>query len=278
METGIWGRFVRPAALTAACALVLLSLAPPSAGSDRAEQLPNLVAMAPFDLEIGEADTDAPGRPAGPALRFATGANNRSDYALELSGQPSGTTEAVAQQCVAWAAPRVCTERKEVGTFAWHPEHGHFHFQDFALYELRRLRPNGEVDMRRRGLVATSGKVSFCIIDVERDENRGPLYTAPYPLYYSCLAGLSMQGISPGWRDVYANSTVGQQIPLEGIEDGIYALVVVIDPLNRLLESDDTDNSAVVHIRLSGEVEILCDQVPGETACEPDPPADEPGL
>lgn len=239
-----------------------------------AEQLPNLVAMAPFDFEIGVADRESPSEPALPALRFATGAINRSDFALELSGQPSSPTEAVAQQCIAWAAPRVCTDREDVGTFAWHPEHGHFHFNDFATYELRRLRPNGAVDMRRKGLVATSGKVSFCIIDYEKDEDRGLLYTAPYPLYYSCLAGLSMQGISPGWRDVYSSGTTGQQIPLEGIADGIYALVVTIDPLDRLAETQETDNRALVHIVIGAEVEVLCDQVPGETACEPDQAGD----
>ena len=258
----------------AAMALIALGAlrSPSSAGSTRA-QLPNLVALAPFDIHVGEADREAASDVPTPAIRFATGASNRSDHALELSGQPTSATEATAQQCIAWAAPRICTQRKDVGKFAWHADHGHYHFQDFALYQLRKLRSDGEPIMRKRGLVATSGKVSYCIIDVEQEESRGPLYAAPYPLYYSCLAGMSMQGISPGWTDIYSDSTPGQQIPLEGIRDGDYALLIFIDPLNRLYESSDDDNRSLARIRISqdgSEVTVLCVQEPGDTQCGPE--------
>lgn len=252
--------------------VAIAALQPPLSASVTPAQLPNLVALPPFDIHVGEADRESPSDVPAPAIRFATGASNRSDHALELSGQPTSATEATAQQCVAWAAPRICTERKNVGKFAWHPEHGHYHFQDFALYQLRRLRPNGAPIMRKSGLVATSGKVSYCIIDVEQEESRGPLYAAPYPLYYSCLAGLSMQGISPGWKDIYSDATPGQQIPLEGIADGDYALVIFIDPLNRLAESSDADNRSLARIRISkhgSEVEVLCVQEPNNPACVP---------
>lgn len=235
-------------------------------GAEQA-QLPNLVALPPFDIHIGEADRESPNDVGPAAIRFATGAANRGDYALELIGRPAGPSEARAQQCVAWAAPRACSQHKDVGTFAWHPDHGHYHFQEFALYELRRLRPDGRPIMRKRGLVATSGKISYCIIDYEREESRGPLYALPYPLYYSCAAGISAQGISPGWKDVYGESTIGQQIPLVGIPDGEYALIVIIDPAQRLSETEEDDNSALARIRLSdrgGSVDVLCVQAPGE--------------
>lgn len=250
-------------------AIFIASITGPSSARPVEAQLPNLVALPPFDIDIRNADRESLSEPPRPAIRFATGAANLSDYALELTGEPSSSTEAVAQQCVAWAAPRVCTERKSVGVFAWHPAHGHYHFEDFALYELRRLRPDGEPNMRKRGLVATSGKVSFCIIDVEQEESRGALYAAPYPLYYSCFAA-GVQGISPGWRDIYGESTIGQQIPLEGIKDGDYALVVYIDPLNRIVETSDADNQGLARIRLSENgtrVEVLCVQDPRKPGC-----------
>ena len=251
-----------------ALALVLLA-SMPSAQGGNAAQLPNLVALAPFDIAIGVADSGE-----GTAIRFATGAANRGEYALELSGQPSGPSEAVAQQCVAWPEDRVCSQREDVGKFSWHPEHGHFHFEDFALYELRRLRRNGAPDMRKKGLVATSGKISYCIIDYEQDDasERPLLYSQPYPLYYSCLAGFSMQGISPGWKDIYVEETPGQQIPLGDIPDGTYALLVKFDPADRLLETDETDNIAFTRIELGADgesLDVLCSQEPGQTACEP---------
>lgn len=247
---------------------MLAGLGSPALGSAD-PQLPNLVALAPFDVGIGAEDSGE-----GTAIRFATGAANRGEYALELSGQPTGPSEATAQQCVAWPQDRVCSERQSVGTFSWHPEHGHFHFEDFAQYELRRLRANGAPDMRKKGLVATSGKISYCIIDYEPDDasERSLLYSQPYPLYYSCLAGASMQGISPGWKDIYVEQTTGQQIPLGEIPDGTYALLVKFDPANRLLETDETDNVALTQIKLSGNggrVDVLCSQEPGEAACVP---------
>lgn len=242
--------------------MVFAALASPARGG-AAEQLPNLVALPPFDIAIERADSGD-----GDAIRFATGAANRGEHALELSGQPSSPSEAVAQQCIAWVQPRVCGEREEVGRFIWHPQHGHYHFEDFALYELRRLRRSGAPDLREQGLVATSGKISYCIIDVERDDqNPPPLYSFPYPLYYSCFTGIGIQGISPGWRDIYGKGTIGQEIPLEGVPDGTYALTVEIDPADRLKETDEKDNTALVRLRLLDEgktLEILCAQEPGQ--------------
>ena len=255
--------------------VVMAALQAPSSARPVAEQLPNLVALPPFDLQIGGTDETSPADAGGRAIRFATAAANRSDFALELSGQPKSATEATAHQCTAWVGPRVCSDREEVGLFSWHPAHGHYHFEDFALYQLRTLRAGGAPEMRKRGLVATSGKVSFCIIDVEQEESRGALYTLPYPLYYSCIAGFSMQGISPGWKDIYSRSTPGQQIPLDGIEDGEYALISIVDPLDRLLETDDTDNTALTQIRLSNggrRIDVLCEQEPGGPTCGPPKP------
>lgn len=250
------------ALLLAAC---LSLVAAPSPALGTAEELPNLVTLPAFELELGASDESA----SIPALRFATAVANRGDFPLDLFGEPEDAVgrTAKAQQCVRWAAPHICRERREVGKFSWHPEHGHHHLEDFALYELRRLRKDGMPDMRSRGLVATGGKISFCIIDARPDGDSG----APIgnPLYYSCFVG-GFQGISPGWRDVYGNRTTGQQILTEGLPDGIYALVVTIDPDEKLLEATKSDNRAVVGIELSGNgtrVEQVCASEPGELKC-----------
>ena len=60
-----------------------------------------------------------------------------------------------------------------------------------------------------------------------------------------------MQGISPGWRDVYTSDLDGQQIPLAGVPRGRdYALVITADPSNRLWETDETDNVSWIKVRL----------------------------
>ncbi|MFN2526324.1 MAG: lysyl oxidase family protein [Actinomycetota bacterium] len=242
--------------LLVAVSLVLSSLvAIPATGARVMPQLPNLVPLPPLSVGVGPTDDRD-----GSALRFATAVANRGTQALDLVGAPLGPEEAVALQCVVWGGPRACAQRSQVGRFVWHPAHGHFHFEDFALYELRRLTPDRRPDMGAHGVVATGGKISFCLIDVEQDRAPdNPVYSLPHPLYYSCLAGSSSQGISPGWRDVYSSSLEGQQIPIDGVAHGIYALVVTADPDNRLFESNDMDNVAAIRIKFTKDgVETLC--------------------
>lgn len=225
------------------------------ARGDVRPHLPNLVPLPPLSAGIGPTDDQE-----GSAIRLTTAVANRGTQALDLIGVPEGPEEAAAFQCVVWAGPRACAQRSPVGRFVWHPDHAHFHFEDFALYELRSLTPRGTPDMSPEAVVATGGKISFCLIDVEPDRpSDNALYSQPYPLYYSCVAGISTQGISPGWRDVYTSSLSGQQIPLEGVGNGKYAIVVTVDPDNRLYESDETDNAAAVQIKLTKDgVETIC--------------------
>lgn len=253
--------------------IALGALAGSAAGSPAAPapQYPNLVPLPAFDLDFDQIPGDPPG------LRFAVATANRGNYALDLFGRPDGSTsKAPAEQCVAWATDRVCSGRETVGSFVWHPEHAHYHFEDFALYELRRFRGDGRVDMSRRGLVASSGKVSFCVIDVERDRDPdSPLYTLPHPLYNSCLSAVGFQGISPGWRDVYGAGTPGQFFPLRKLSAGRFALLVVSDPAGRLFETDESDNRAVAGIQIdpgARDVEVFCISEPGSIVCDQPPP------
>jgi hypothetical protein len=253
-----------------------LAVAPLSARGSQVNELPNLVPLPAFDIAIGPSNSSPD---ASVALRFAAATANKGDFALDLFGQPDeiGVTSAAASQCVDWGIDRVCASRRTVGRFLWHPDHGHYHFEDFALYELRRFRPNGKVNFKPRGLVATSGKVSFCVIDVEQDRSpSSPLYLFPYPLYYSCFAGVGFQGISPGWRDVYSAFTQGQEFPREELIPGRLALVIYADPVDRLHETRNDDNLAVTGIEISpdlSKVEVFCTSEPGSGDCSlPQPP------
>ena len=49
------------------------------------------------------------------------------------------------------------------GTFTYHPEHKHIHFDGFAEFRLREVLPDGGVG----AIVAGGLKTSFCIIDIE---------------------------------------------------------------------------------------------------------------
>jgi hypothetical protein len=59
-------------------------------------------------------------------------------------------------------------------------------------------------------------------------------------------------GVSVGWADIYpATFTSTQIISLAGVSDGTYWLENTGDPLNRLLESDETDNTTRIQVTIS---------------------------
>lgn len=200
-----------------------------------------------------------PGSPPGRALRFTVATVNRGEYRLDILGLPQpGGAGLTAWQCVRWvlASPvvSVCAERVEAGRIVWHPEHSHWHFEDFARYELRDL-VDGEPDMTPGGLVAGGNKVSFCLQDTDREDPASindPLHwLPPAETFVSQLCPGVHQGISPGWRDVYSSSLWGQQVPIDGVADGVYALVVRLNPQRRLAETTSDDDVAVLVVRLS---------------------------
>lgn len=247
---------LRPTAVAVFSCLVLITT---PALADSPADLPNLVPLPP-EIELGEADPDT----GSSAIRLKVAVANRGTAHLDLQGIPESISveEATAYQCVGWSQDRVCSEREAVGDFVWHPAHGHHHFEGFALYELRRLK-KGRPNMRPGGLVVDGTKVSFCLIDYEEDGEEdaspGSFGFGGWPLYYSCLAGSGFQGISRGWRDVYGQSTIGQQVVVDDVAPGQYALVVTIDPEERLHETDETDNVVALKVALTdGEVTTSC--------------------
>jgi len=221
----------------------MLSYPPASA----APALPNLVAVPPFDLGMGVADGEDFFDPnARRALRFSVAIANRGDVPLEVVGITRTDRSLDALQCVDWIAGFACTAHQRVGSFRYHEAHGHWHFDGFALYEIRYLREDGSVDWD--GEPATvARKVSFCMADSAPEDDvaippKGPRYSEICP-------GV-LQGISPGWRDVYGEYLEGQQMFLDTLPDGRYALSVTANPDGVLLEEDASDNRAHVVIEV----------------------------
>jgi hypothetical protein len=218
-----------------------------------ADHRPNLVPLPPFDLEVSSSDDGQ-----HTAIRLSVSTANRGRHALELSGVPDSVPgpeqHTTAYQCLAWTTHRACQNRRPVGRFVFHQEHLHYHFEDYANYELRRLLPNGQPDMSPQGVAAPGGKASFCLIDYDPDQPSGnPIYQNPHPLYLTCTGsfGVGVQGISPGWKDTYSAGLDGQQILIDGVPRGKdYALVITADPTNRLWETREDDNVSWAKVRL----------------------------
>jgi len=129
------------------------------------------------------------------------------------------------------------------GVFEYHPEHNHIHFNEYAAYRLRKVISLAGVGR----VVASSEKVSFCIRD-----------TVPYnPLLpgfkiksqYSTCEG-QVQGLGIGWADIYGKNLPGQWIDVTDVPSGRYWIESVVDPFNRIKESNEHNNvtRSMVHL------------------------------
>ncbi|MFT7587945.1 MAG: hypothetical protein ACI959_000150 [Limisphaerales bacterium] len=153
------------------------------------------------------------------------------------------------------------------GSMTYHATHGHMHVDDWGEYSLRNEVPG--TDPLTWPIVAQGAKLGFCLMDYGscnyyyghcRDA-ADAILTTDAPNYglggggYSC--GMTNQGISAGWTDIYHYYLDGMQIPIPPtVCNGDYMLVVELDPNNNFLEEDETNNVEVVPITLTEQVGI----------------------
>lgn len=133
------------------------------------------------------------------------------------------------------------TFARPAGTLRWHAAHHHYHFDNFAVYRLRTVTASGGVGK----IVASGDKASFCLTDV--DPYNQKLHGAPKESFYDSCS-YKQQGISVGWADVYTESLDGQWIDVTNLPAGKYWLEVVVDPNNRIVESNEKNNTIRIPI------------------------------
>lgn len=188
--------------------------------------------------------------PAGTrALRFSTASVNYGPGRLEIRGGAiNGGLQLVNQRIFRtdgtfWDRP--------AGSFIYHPTHGHIHFEDWTVFRLKQVLPNGGVG----NVVAEGAKTSFCIIELRHHDSNAPGHNT-LPAYNSCG---QVQGLRPGWADIYGASLDGQFINLTGVPDGIYWLEGDVDPDNLLLESDETNNAVRIQVAIGSVPTAVAD-------------------
>lgn len=134
------------------------------------------------------------------------------------------------------------TLSRPAGCMLDHEGHEHWHFDAAARYAL--TAPGSDEP------VAVAEKVSFCW----RDNREVPAEADPRPgQHYGDCTRDTVQGITPGWADVYPERLDDQHLDLPAdLADGVYCLWNEADPLGLLLETDETDNAAVAAVQISG--------------------------
>lgn len=211
----------------------------PNSNSD--ELLPDLQVIESSITEGLRVDTTT--IPGSALLRFTTEVANGGDGPLEVWADEvlENNTQNVFQRT--YLADGT-SQDVEAGGFSYFEPHGHSHFDDFSQFNLREINPDGSV-----GELVASGddKYSFCLLNIRQ----------PFPeltdnaIIADGRGGDScgdIQGISVGYSDVYNAELENQWIDITGVPDGDYWLEITIDPKDRLLETDNDNNTAIVQV------------------------------
>lgn len=149
------------------------------------------------------------------------------------------------------------TTSRTAGCMLDHPTHEHWHFEAMASYQL--------IPVGADEPVVSRDKVSFCLRDNVTTIG-GP--TGQPQHYGECTGRLSLQGINPGWVDVYRSDLPGQVLDLPAdLDDGLYCLRTSADPFDLVVESSEDDNTAVVPVRITGTAVGTSVRTADFTAC-----------
>lgn len=197
------------------------------------ELRPNLVPRPASEISVQNASN---GRLV---LRFAAVNTNVGLGPLELrAGGLSGTGQVVNQRIYRSDGSFY---DETAGTMTYHPEHGHFHFNHFALYTLTSV-------ANVTGSGQTSEKTSFCVEDTTAIDLSLP--GAPRSgVYTTCNP--DVQGLSVGWGDRYGPTLDGQSIDITGNPEGDYDLTIETDPSDQLLETNEFDNVSCIRLHIN---------------------------
>jgi len=234
--------------LVAAAAVLSVPLALAAvaqAGDAGTPHYPDLQTLAPSQIKLQR------DRVSGTkALRFSNTVANLGDGVFELrpvNNFLTGTTDAYQRVYThdaggAWSL----YGETAVATFIFHTAHNHWHVTDFAQYELRDVAPDGSIGST---VLASSGKITFCIIDTASAS--GGLEHSTGRTYKTCDQN-GTQGLSVGWGDTYTWNLAGQALDVTDVPNGTYYLVSTADPDNLFTETNDGNNVAAVKVSIKG--------------------------
>ncbi|NLG71869.1 MAG: hypothetical protein GX495_07515 [Chloroflexi bacterium] len=206
--------------------------------------LPDLRTLPPHDLQLVV-------QSGKKVIRFSNSVWNSGPGVLELRGKLDAEEDTlqVTQHLYGRGQTQVL---QDVGTFSYHAEHTHWHWEGFSSYEIWSTGPEGDLDR----IVARSDKVSYCMMDTGRtgdtawlrEQQQAGIEVPERRVYYQCL--WKRQGISVGWVDTYAAHIPGQSIDITHLPNGLYALRSTVNPQGIIIESDASNNTALTYFVL----------------------------
>ncbi|SEC81362.1 Lysyl oxidase [Nocardioides exalbidus] len=204
--------------------------------------VPDLRSLPAFGIELNR---------KGTTLRFSATVWNGGSSPLVIDGFRRRGAEIMDAYQYFFDTDGNQTGYQQVGTMEFHhANHNHWHFEDFARYDL--------LDANKK-YVAKSRKQSFCLANTDAVD-----YTVPgadwqpenTDLATACgdEGALSIREVlASGSGDTYAQYRAGQAFRIGDLPNGVYYIRVEGNPERNLTESDTANNVADRRIRIGGE-------------------------
>jgi hypothetical protein len=183
--------------------------------------------------------------------------------AMDSSGQPESgylPGDCHAIQYVTTSSGSQVT--RPAGDCEFHLEHAHFHYDALVGYSLRSVEPDGSIGPA----VSVSQKESFCLTDDDyfgygTPGPNGPRLNVGQP---DCNVARQIatpsgpgtgtyvvEGITPGWGDVYTWDTPDQFIDVTNVPSGVYWVVEETNPNGSILVSGVPQTCSASEIQLT---------------------------
>ncbi len=224
----------------AAFLLTILSLRPPSPAQASPALLPDLVPDAPENVQpavtkLGDGQNHF-------LLRFDGFVHNIGEGALEIRGSRpvNGTMTVTGQRIYRQDSSFYDDNGRHPQIYFENSDgHRHWHLKNAARFSLW--------DESGTAELVAGAKVGFCLEDVDPiDSFAAPRDYSPTATEYCKQdqpgATQVVEGISRGWRDVYAAKLPFQWVDVSDAAPGSYRLGALVDPDNFVLESNEANN------------------------------------
>lgn len=215
----------------------------PSTKKPAKDSLPDLVSVPAWQIgnEVDEAGIDR--------LTFNAHEWNAGPGPLVVEGYRRGSAEVMDAYQMFYRDGKEVGSTK-TGTMEYHeaPEHDHWHFLDFASYEL--VTPKGK-------LVTTSGKQSWCLVPTNAVDLSVPgAVWRPEATGLDSACGersaLWLREVLPvGWGDTYSQHQT-QAFDLTGVRNGTYQIKITVNPNGNLHERTTSNNVSYRTVILGG--------------------------
>jgi len=218
--------------------------------SARQVDLPDLVPLPSENIATRHSGT-------ADLLRFNSTMTNLGRGRLQVDGFRSGAPDGqmLAYQVLFHNGVEVA--RRPAGTLVFEADENEWHFDFLARYQL--------VDAAGT-VVASSGKIGFCMADVHQVDAANPGFVTPdFTGFDGCGVAPSQsvrEWIDPGWGDEYDQLFSEQALDITNQPNGTYRIQILADPDHKLREATRDNNTSLRTVVLGGQPQARTVTVP----------------